>query len=326
MAGLIAPESKILRHPETLAQLRRGESPWPVNVEFDLTNICQLKCQHCDFEYTHDGTIMPADLAIRVLVDLARGGTRAVTFTGGGEPTLHPLFAEFCHAASKLGLAVGVYTNGVKVKRLLAAMRALRWVYVSLDALGAISYKETKGVDLFDLVTDGIRLLARAKRSTTLGLGFLLHKDNYQFEMSMINLARDLGVDYCQFRPVVQEGMDYGWIPAALELLGRHSHNPDVYVSRQRFLDLHSGQARGYTVCRGSALVPCVGADGTLWVCPNTRGKRALGNLKSESFAEIWARRPVQTVGEDCRMACRNHALNETLEYVCGEGAHDAFV
>ena len=76
-------------------------------------------------------------------------------------------------------------------------------------------------------------------------------------------------------------------------------------------------------------VVPCIGADGSLWVCPNTRMIRKLGDLNKESFREIWECRPVQFVGEDCRIACRNHELNRTLEFVCGKplwDEHGAFV
>ena len=67
-------------------------------------------------------------------------------------------------------------------------------------------------------------------------------------------------------------------------------------------------------------------ADGTVWVCPNTRGLRSLGSLANEPFSTIWARRPTQHVGGDCRIACRNHELNRTLDYICSERLHAEFV
>lgn len=129
---------------------------------------------------------------------------------------------------------------------------------------------------------------------------------------------------YIQFRPVV--GLrNYDWVPITLATLDE-LEGEDVIISRQRFLDLYRQERRAYTVCRGSELTPCIGADGTLWVCPNTRGLRPLGDLAVESFRAIWERRPPQPVGPDCRTACRNHFLNQTLNYVCRRGPHDAFV
>lgn len=326
---LIDPGNKILRFPDVLAAIRRRERVWPLNVEMDLTNRCNAGCRHCDFRYMHDGAVLPTDLAERVLTDLAEGGTRAVTFTGGGEPTLHPDFARLALHAASLGLKVGVYSNGLRPDPLTVSMYAFAWVYLSLDAVDPESYREVKRVEGFWQVLDTARWLLtyREGNSPKVGLGFLLSAHNWGDATVAADLATRLGVDYCQFRPIVSDdpATDYSWIREALPMLDSLA-GPRVYVSRARFVELLEGQVRGYAVCRASELVPCVGADGTLWACPNTRGKRKLGSLADESFAAIWARREAQMVGPDCRRACRDHALNETLEYVCQEGPHDAFV
>jgi MoaA/NifB/PqqE/SkfB family radical SAM enzyme len=222
-------------------------------------------------------------------------------------------------------MAVGVYTNGLRREPLLEAAPHLSWVYVSLDEATPQQYKQSKGVNAYFPVIGTIQSLAG---KTVVGVGFLLHGGNYHQAPKMAAIAKDLGADYVQFRPVVGLG-DYEWLVPCLDIL-RAIDDPFVYVSFRRFEDLlHSHQGcyeRQYGVCRASELTPCIGADGTLWVCPNTRGIRALGNLREESFEEIWARRETQFVGDDCRIACRNDAGNETLEYVCSVAPHMEFV
>jgi MoaA/NifB/PqqE/SkfB family radical SAM enzyme len=41
-------------------------------------------------------------------------GTKAITITGGGEPTLHPSLLSICADCSALGLDIGLVTNGKK--------------------------------------------------------------------------------------------------------------------------------------------------------------------------------------------------------------------
>ena len=98
----------------------------------------------------------------------------------------------------------------------------------------------------------------------------------------------------------------------------------------QRFLDLAAGDAyeRGYSICRASALSPCIGADGTVWACPNTRGLpgRSIGNASKQRLAEIFANAPVQMVGPDCEPTCRHHAMNKTLALVCERQPHEEFI
>ncbi len=325
MGCYIDPWNKVLRYPDRLAAIRNGERVYPLNVEFDLTNRCNLHCQHCDFAHVHDGAMMEEELAERAIRECADVGVKALTLTGGGEPTLHPRFADLCQRAYDLGMAVGVYSNGLRREALVAAAPHLAWAYISLDEVDPRSYWRRKGINAWWTVCANVQAIAG---KTVVGAGFLLHGENYRQASKMVDVARDLGADYCQFRPVV--GLDdYAWVPDCLTVLGALD-DPFIYVSYRRFEDLHRSACgeyvRQYSACRGSVLVPCIGADGTVWVCPNTRGLRPLGNLKEETLRDIWARRPAQYVGADCRVACRNDALNETLEYVCSDAEHMAFV
>jgi MoaA/NifB/PqqE/SkfB family radical SAM enzyme len=326
LAVLIDPGRKVLRHPEVLAQMQRGERVWPVNVELDLTNCCNLACRWCNSKDIHNGQEMDTDLALGTLRELADGGTKAITFTGGGEPSLHPEFAGIVGTAKGMGLSCGVYTNGVEIAPLLAALPYLSWVYVSLDAVNPVNYEMTKGGPFFGIVRANIRRLVAENSNAAIGVGFLLDTVSYSMIPTAIREARAMGATYCQFRPVVMEGQGYSWVHYALDILS-NLKAPDVYYSQERFIELMEGRNRNYTVCRAAELVPCIGAGGEVWVCPNTRGKRLIGNLSEGGFATVWEKRSEQLVGDDCRAACRNHALNETLEYICGEGGpHDGFV
>ena len=322
----IDPRHKVLHYPGTLATMQHGESVYPLHVEFDLSNRCNLRCKWCDFAYMQDRSVMPAEIAVHIMEQLREVGVLALTLSGGGEPTCCPDFVPIVRVAKKqMGFRLGLYTNGIQGGRIQEVMDHLDWVYVSLDELSPNAYRESKGIQAHETVTQNIQRLAEHD-GTVLGVGFLLHEDNYADAPKMQILARQLGADYAQLRPVV--GLDkYGWVPEALRVLDALD---GASVNRQRFVDLYDNwrgeYERGYTICRGSELVPCVGADGMLWVCPNMRGKRKLGDLSKETFADVWVRRETQMVGADCRIACRNHYLNQTLDYVCEEQIHGEFV
>src|SRR5512139_761362 len=109
MSKYIDPRSKLLQHVDRLAALKRGEIPAPVNVEIDLSNRCSLGCEWCHFGYTHTrgplagkrdkpndalpgGDLMDDGLAFALIDQLKAAGVRSITWTGGGEPSLHPHF------------------------------------------------------------------------------------------------------------------------------------------------------------------------------------------------------------------------------------------
>jgi MoaA/NifB/PqqE/SkfB family radical SAM enzyme len=353
VTGYIAPATKVLRYPGVLAAMQRGERVWPLHVELDLAGVCNAACAHCRFGDRQDGAVMDAETARQVIDTLVGGGTLAVTFSGGGEPSCNVHLPELAAYARHEGLSVGIYTNGLHTERLTRCGGVASWVYVSLDADNAHDYKRIKGVDGFAAACETVRQLAAVgvplpdgpmgvhegnrrafaalvngrRYACTVGVGMLLTGDNWQRAEAMQALGESLGAAYVQFRPIAGLA-SYAWVPDALRELARigAAHSPE------RFGDLYDAwrgvYARGYSVCRASDLAPCIGSDGRVWPCPNLRGveARVLGSIHDDELAEILARRDTVHVGEDCEVTCRNHALNRTLALVCERQAHEAFV
>ena len=101
---------------------------------------------------------------------------KSITFSGGGEPTLHPYFDGIVSTAVRNGLEIGLYTHGSHLGRRRAELlkEYAAWVYVSLDECDRDSFRQSKGVDRFPQVLEGIRELVAAQGSATIGVGFLL--------------------------------------------------------------------------------------------------------------------------------------------------------
>ena len=82
----------------------------------DLTRRCQLACVHCYNDSGPRGThgVMGRDDWLGVLNQTSGAGVTDVQFIGG-EPTLHPDFAELLEHALQLGIRVEVFSNLVHV-------------------------------------------------------------------------------------------------------------------------------------------------------------------------------------------------------------------
>ncbi|MFD4795007.1 radical SAM/SPASM domain-containing protein [Streptomyces anulatus] len=87
------------------------------HLELEITGRCQLACTHCYAESgptQGHGSMTPANW-MALIDEAVRLGTKSVQFIGG-EPTLHPAFAELVTHALNGGLAVRVYSNFYRVK------------------------------------------------------------------------------------------------------------------------------------------------------------------------------------------------------------------
>lgn len=349
----IDPPVKLYGHLDRLHQLRERQTEAPINVEIDLSNRCSLGCEWCHFAYTHTrgpltgtpkpleaipgGDLMDTDLALSIIDQFAQAGVRSVTWTGGGEPTLHP---DFNQIIAYTPIPQGLYTHGGHITEARAALlkQTLTFAYVSLDAANATAYKRDKGVDRFQVACDGIELLAKAEGSATVGVGFLVTKKNWRDAEAATRLALDLGADYIQFRPTIlyeQETPDApnentGWLGDALETLETVAkrYGQVVLLDRDRFRMYQTWAGHGYEDCWWSGLQTCVTPNGKVWTCVNKREHHGaqIGDLSTETFTAIWRRHRIAKVTGDCRVMCRGHIPNVALNEILTDRPHKAFV
>lgn len=352
----INPRSKLFAHLDTLAAIQSGERPAPVNVELFLSHRCNHGCSWCHYAYTHTkgplagkvakpdgavsgGDLMTWDLAKSILKQLAVAGVKSVTFSGGGEPTIHRQFDDIAEYAYSVGLDLGLYTHGGNIddERADLIKQLFTWVYVSLDECTAEAFKASKGVNRFDAVLAGVRRLVEAKGEATIGLGFLLHKGNLHQVADMVKLGRSLGVDHVQFRPTIRYAQDdpgrldenTDWISWAIGFLNPYQGDSFVSLDIDRFRQYQHWQGHGYSTCYGAALQTAITPNGMVWRCTNKveHPSALLGDLSQESFADLWARSGGPcAVDRECRVMCKQHLANLSLEPIMTEQVHANFI
>ena len=353
----INSRQKLFWHVDEIKQIRdTGTTNAPVNVEIDSSNFCSHGCRWCHFAYTHTrgplagkrdkpdgaivgGNLLDIDLAKSILLQLKDIGTKSVTWTGGGEPTLHPQFNELVRYAGSLGLEQGLYTHGGHIDQERAALlkEKLTFVYVSLDECTAKDFTKSKGVNRFANVLSGIKNLVDAKGSATVGIGFLLHTGNYNKVDEMVTLGKSLGVDYMQFRPIInyeqdapgQLVEDIQWVNGAINNMRKYAGDKQVVTDTWRFEMYRDWNGHGYQICNWSALQTVITPNGKVWRCTNKREHpdALLGDLTVESFADLWKRSGgACKVNDKCRVMCRGHIANLTLDSIVSEPNHPNFI
>jgi len=152
-------------------------------------------------------------IALKAITSMANMGVKSINFTGGGEPTLHKDFDKILGQAFGYGIEVGLFTNGLFKEELIEPIvRKCSWARVSLDAGNKETFTKVKKIDAFEKVIENTRRLVDRRNyygcDTTIGLGFVISPDNYNDIEEVSDLAKDLGVDYLQYKPVIDNMFD----------------------------------------------------------------------------------------------------------------------
>jgi MoaA/NifB/PqqE/SkfB family radical SAM enzyme len=163
-------------------------------IVVELTNRCNLRCQHC-FEERHAGT---GDLSMEILETVLREGTSCgidhITFTGG-EPTIHRLFTDIIHRVCETGYAFSFVSNGVTFPDLypllLRYRQSFKGVTFSLDGARAQTHDRLRGKGSYRRVLRAASICVFKEIPFTLNM--VLTTQNRSEVSEMVWLAERLG-------------------------------------------------------------------------------------------------------------------------------------
>ena len=311
VANYIAPTHKMWHHIDRLAAIKAGEKPAPVNMEIDLSNRCQMGCPFCHFAHVHSrgplakrrthetGDLMDTKLAMKIVDQLAEAGVRSITWSGGGEPTLHPEMAEIVKYTDQAGIDQGVYTNGLKLETDYILRRTLKktmkWIYLSHGP-------------------HGLKELLSIEGDAVIGVGMMVDTSNI-YEI-YANASKSSKADYFHLRPIV------GGIirDVEMELIGTYvqaarSNGVNIIYDPARFEMYRHWDGHGYKTCYWTQVQTVITPDGRVWACCNRRGfeDSCLGDLSKVSWDDVWGNSHAWHVNGNCRKMCRGHIPNLTL-------------
>lgn len=341
---------KILKHLDRVNQWLQGENPAPVTVELDMTNICNHRCPECVVNYFRcaDKKSLSRKMARNIVLQLAANGIRGLIFTGGGEPLCNPHTLETVKLAKSKGLDLGFITNGALLNERAAQgiLKNCTWVRVSLDAGSPEVFKMTHGLDgnEFNKVIEKIRLLVEVKKKIkskcTIGVGFLTCDSTVKDMVGATVLAKKLGVDYLQFRPMqIHNGGKFGYhwtdvddkIEECLKYADKDFH---VLYSKHKYeMARDAKYGRYYERCYGQQFATVISASGKMYICCHLRGyeKYSIGDLNKNTFKEIWFSRKRKDAIEkidfsDCIPLCRDNTFNQILWNIKQPREHINFI
>jgi len=289
----------------------------PRYVKIKLFFGCNLKCEMCNHWRSRREPPLSIPRFQEILVELAGLGCRKVHFSGG-EPLLRPQTPDLIEYAAGLGLRTALTTNGslvdkARARRLVEA--GLRGVNVSIDSPLRKVHDAVRGVEgSWKAACKAVERFRRYshKGKLNLRINTVVSRLNYASLAGLPDLAHQLGAEAINLIAVDDHCGEH------LALTRRHiaAFNAEVaprIAERSLALGLIRHAAEAYPYGRDPADVsqarrgeyafgwyaahPCfapwthslIDFNGRVYVCCMTRERiPPLGDLKTQSFTEIW--------------------------------------
>ncbi len=334
---------KIALHPKQVEGVFNHSRPFPTTIELDLTNHCNHRCSFCVWgeHIATDKSTLKKEVIKQCIFDMKKMGSKAITFTGGGEPMIHKNFGEILEYSRSLGFDCGLITNGSVITERNAEflINNLKWIRFSISGGDKESYLAVQGKDQFELVCKNINLLSdikiQKKSDLKIGIRMLITQENIHTLVKLCEILKNIkGVDFLQIAPdhsnedegkfwhgekvkkerdiaekiLISEGIDLR--TSGFEILNTSNKNNDEIINKPSKCFAHFFQI-------------AIMADGSVSYCKNARfdEKFIIGNINNQNIVDIWrSEKNIEfekwVKPSNCGLLCKNIRVNLGMEEI----------
>jgi len=178
---------------------------------------------------------MTKEIALKTLTDLKDLGTKAIEFTGGSEPLMHPDFEEVLAYCIELGMTPALVTNGIKLSEVSKSLlKQLDWIRISINASKNL-YRKIHGAEGYDRVLEGLESINDLDIPNK-GVSYIFCKDSTLDDtQTLINDLQKFSLNYFRFSVDVFSDLRFNVNPSNLKSdripIVSHSERP-VYIPK----------------------------------------------------------------------------------------------
>lgn len=264
----------------------------PISISFEPTTSCNLRCPECPSglrEFTRPRGMLKRDFFEKTINDVYKDILYLI-FYFQGEPYLNKNFLEMVSYASAKGIYTATSTNAHFLTDEMAKKTVesgLDRLIISLDGTTQEVYEQYRREGDIEKVIEGARNIVKWKRKLKskkpfVFFQFLVVKPNEHQIEDVKQLAKEVGVDEVRFKTA--QVYDYENDPNNLipvnEKYSRYKKNKDGKIIARNKLNNHCSKLwEANVITWDGMVVPC---------CFDKDATHRLGDLKNQSFKEIW--------------------------------------
>lgn len=307
----------------------------PAQTDIDLTNICNQDCFYCNSavhrkerpvqkKYTEYIDLLDKLAGWRAHSPKSYGTLHAITYAGGGEPTVLAGYEKVLEHTIDCGFLTSITTNGSKLDKLIEnvsveKIRRMAWIGIDIDAGTEERYEEirrslTKNSLFGAAIKNATELVAIG---ATVDLKALIndYNNNEQDLRDLFAITKQVGARQLYIRPTILDGCAYDF-SSNIPLIQQLSTEYNVPIK----LNLSKTEARTYKRCHQMYQFPVFCADGEIYTCCDNKGnpRFSLGRWDTGDFRDLWLSQRHHDIYNqiDTRFCphCRPNASNNKIQ------------
>jgi len=290
----------------------------PLIVHAELTNGCNQRCRHCYVD-EEKKEMLPLREWVSLLDQLVRLKTLILTLSGG-EPLLHPEFAEIYGEAHARRFGIRLFTNGLLLDdSLLKLMDARKPLNVQLSLYGHTPeiHDGITGVHgAFERTVAAVRSVVAL--NIPVHIKCLWMKPNAYFFHAIRDFARSLGAEFfgstmlTASRSENSANLDYRLDLDQLKYIMKAGEKMSA-AKRSDSLEEKLPPADGEDVLCGAGFITMrIAAEGKVYPC--VEYEQEAGDVRKNSLEEIWRQSPI--LGGLRRLRKKDAAVCSSCELV----------
>ena len=265
---------------------------YPVSISFEPTTSCNLRCPECPSglrAFTRPTGMLKKDFFTQTIDEIHKELLYLI-FYFQGEPFLNTEFLQMVKYASSKGIYTATSTNAHYLTDSVAKQTVesgLDRLIISIDGTTQDVYKQYRVGGNLDKVMEGAKNIVKWKKELNsktpfVFFQFLVVKHNEHQIEEIKRLAKEIGVDEVRFKSA--QVYDYETDPnnliPTIDKYSRYKKNTDgSYTAKNKLANRCWKLQHANVITWDGLVVPC---------CFDKDAMHRLGNLKNESFKQIW--------------------------------------
>jgi MoaA/NifB/PqqE/SkfB family radical SAM enzyme len=300
--------TKIGWYRERVEAWERGEKIAPVTMDVAWTRKCQAACDFCyaQLQASDGGRVITKRNALDFLDDAAEIGVKGISLISDGESTVVPWFDETIEYGGRLGIQMGISSNGLRLtrpvlERILPHLTYLRFNFSGGDPhrwAQIMGMKQALFPKIVQNIKDAMEIVRRDNLSCNVNMQMVVMPKHGDQIIPLAKLAKELRPHYLIYKHTADSvdgdlGIDYRQYSKLFPVFAEaETYSDGDFRVATKWSRIADDGKRDYQRCYGPPFILQMSGNGLIAPCgqkfSEAYKKFHIGNICETRFKDMY--------------------------------------